>query len=104
MRGTSRGSVGPRVLRELGEQAAQLGHVGVVEPGAQPAVEPPKRDSCSSPLRSMFLTNARSCRWPLLRSLIPWSAFAIRRRRMIWLIGATPFGHASMQLKQCVQS
>jgi len=25
-------------------------------------------------------------------------------RRMIWLIGATSFGHASMQLKQCVQS
>ena len=29
---------------------------------------------------------------------------ARRRRRMIWLIGATPFGHASMHLKQCVQS
>jgi hypothetical protein len=29
---------------------------------------------------------------------------AIRRSRMIWLIGATPLGHASMQLKQCVQS
>ena len=40
----------------------------------------------------------------VVASLIPWSAPAIRRSRMIWLIGATPFGHASMQLKQCVQS
>ena len=52
----------------------------------------------------MFLTNAISWRWPLLRSSMPWSEPAIRRSRMIWLIGATPFGHASMQLKQCVQS
>ena len=52
----------------------------------------------------MFLTNACSCRCPLLRSSISWSAPAIRRSRMIWLIGATPFGQASMQLKQCVQS
>ena len=34
----------------------------------------------------------------------PETAPAIRRSRMIWLIGATPFGQASMQLKQCVQS
>ena len=52
----------------------------------------------------MFLTKAFSCRWPLLRSSIPWSPPAIRRSRMIWLIGATPLGHASMQLKQWVQS
>ena len=29
---------------------------------------------------------------------------AMRRRRMIWSIGATSFGHASTQAKQCVQS
>ena len=29
---------------------------------------------------------------------------AFRRRRMIWLIGSTPLGQASMQLKQWVQS
>ena len=52
----------------------------------------------------MFLTNAFSWRWPLLRSSISWSEPAMRRRRMIWLIGATPLGHASMQLKQWVQS
>ena len=34
----------------------------------------------------------------------PEVAAAIRRSRMIWLIGATPFGQASMQLKQWVQS
>ena len=33
-----------------------------------------------------------------------WSAVAIRRRRMIWPIGLTSFGHASTHLKQCVQS
>jgi hypothetical protein len=41
---------------------------------------------------------------PLLRSSISSSVPALRRRRMIWLIGATPFGQASMQLKQWVQS
>ena len=52
----------------------------------------------------MLSTNACSWRWPLLRSSMSWSALAIRRSRMIWLIGATPLGQASMQLKQWVQS
>ena len=52
----------------------------------------------------MLSTNAISWRWPLLRSSISCSEPAIRRSRMIWLIGATPLGQASMQLKQWVQS
>jgi hypothetical protein len=52
----------------------------------------------------MIFVNAASCRRPLLTSSISWSWVAARRRRMIWSIGATPFGHASMQLKQWVQS
>ena len=42
--------------------------------------------------------------------LRPWfwssmsSSSAARRSRMIWSIGATPFGQASMQEKQWVQS
>ena len=50
------------------------------------------------------VTNASSCRRPLLRSSISKSEPALRRSRMIWLIGSTPLGQASMQLKQWVQS
>ncbi len=70
---------------------------------------PGAKDSCSSsdsssvPFDSMIFTNAFSWRWPLLTSSIP-SLPAARRRRMIWSIGATPLGQASMQLKQWVQS
>ena len=71
---------------------------------------PGAKDSCKSidssrvPLSSMIFVNASSCRWPLLTSSIPSSRPASRRSRMIWSIGATPFGQASMQLKQWVQS
>ena len=60
-------------------------------------------DSSSVPFDSMIFTNAASWRWPLLTSSIP-SSPAARRRRMIWSIGATPFGQASMHEKQWVQS
>ena len=59
--------------------------------------------SSSVPFFSMILTNASSWWWPLLGSSMPsWPAR--RRSRMIWSIGATPFGQASTQLKQWVQS
>ncbi len=70
---------------------------------------PGAKDSCRSidssrvPFFSMILTKAISWAWPALGSSIP-SSPALRRRRMIWSIGATPFGQASMQLKQWVQS
>ena len=71
---------------------------------------PGAKDSCSSrdssrvPFDSMIFTNAASWRWPLFTSSIPCSSPAARRRRMIWSIGATPLGHASMHEKQWVQS
>ena len=35
---------------------------------------------------------------------MPKSSVALRRRRMIWFIGATSFGHTSTHAKQWVQS
>ena len=70
-------------------------------PGAKDSCS--SRDSSSVPFFSMILTKAISWSWPLLGSSMP-SSPARRRRRMIWSIGATPLGQASMQLKQWVQS
>ena len=56
------------------------------------------------PFLEMILTKASSWRRPLLGSLISKSRVARRRSRMIWFIGATPFGQTSTQLKQWVQS
>ena len=51
----------------------------------------------------MIFVKAFSWLWPWFWSTMP-SPPAARRSRMIWSIGATPFGQASMHEKQWVQS
>ena len=81
--------------------ARLLGFSLPLRPGANDSCS--SSDSSSVPFFSMISTKASSWLWPLLGSSIP-SSPALRRRRMIWSIGATSLGQASTQLKQWVQS